>query len=213
MAPPLSVVPAPPRKAVCHVASHPRVHCPSSRRYPIKNTVLRVSERVFETGHVYRAEPHAMSRHLTRVLSRPRDGVSSIGAEDVIELERQLLTFHLRAIERGARRYARSIPEVAAPFNGRCARVGVWRVPRSTGACGSCRWTSIPRPSARSVAWPRSEHGIAAVFVLGFPLSARLFYTHPRAGTRQRNRRGCRIRPAARRPRDYDWRPTSAPTA
>jgi nondiscriminating aspartyl-tRNA synthetase len=29
------------------------------------------------------------------------------------------------------------------------------------------------------------EHGVAAVFVIGFPLSARPFYTHPRTGTGQ----------------------------
>src|SRR5262249_11112956 len=28
-----------------------------------------------------------------------------------------------------------------------------------------------------------AEHGVAAVFVIGFPLSARPFYTHPRTGT------------------------------
>ena len=31
----------------------------------------------------------------------------------------------------------------------------------------------------------KEEHGVPAVFVIGFPLSARPFYTHPRTGTGQ----------------------------
>src|SRR5438034_2357000 len=50
-------------------------------------------ERVFETGHVYRAEPHATSRHLTEYYSLDLEMGFIDGPEDVIELERRLLTF------------------------------------------------------------------------------------------------------------------------
>jgi nondiscriminating aspartyl-tRNA synthetase len=71
---------------------------------------------------VYRAEPHATSRHLTEYYSLDLEMGFIEGPEDVIELEREL-----------------------------------------------CRIAE-------------AEHGVAAVFVLGFPLSARPFYTHPRVG-------------------------------
>lgn len=50
-------------------------------------------ERVFETGHVYRAEPHATSRHLTEYYSLDLEFGFIDGPEDVIALERDLLTF------------------------------------------------------------------------------------------------------------------------
>src|SRR5437016_8570215 len=50
-------------------------------------------ERVFETGHVYRAEPHATSRHLTEYYSLDLQFGLLDGPEDVIQLERELLTY------------------------------------------------------------------------------------------------------------------------
>ena len=50
-------------------------------------------ERVFETGHVYRAEPHATSRHLTEYYSLDLEMGFIDGPEDVIHLECELLTF------------------------------------------------------------------------------------------------------------------------
>jgi nondiscriminating aspartyl-tRNA synthetase len=47
---------------------------------------------VFETGHVYRAEPHATSRHLTEYYSLDLEMGFIDGPEDVIQLERELLT-------------------------------------------------------------------------------------------------------------------------
>ena len=49
-------------------------------------------ERVYETGHVYRAEPHASSRHLTEYYSLDVEFGFIDGPEDVIQLERELLT-------------------------------------------------------------------------------------------------------------------------
>jgi aspartyl/asparaginyl-tRNA synthetase len=49
-------------------------------------------ERVFETGHVYRAEPHASSHHLTEYYSLDLEMGFIDGPEDVIHLEKKLLT-------------------------------------------------------------------------------------------------------------------------
>ena len=49
-------------------------------------------ERVYETAHVYRAEPHASSRHLTEYYSLDVEFGFIDGPEDVIQLERELLT-------------------------------------------------------------------------------------------------------------------------
>src|SRR5215475_7484294 len=50
-------------------------------------------ERVYETGHVYRAEPHASSRHLTEYYSLDFEVGFIDGPEDVIQMERELLTY------------------------------------------------------------------------------------------------------------------------
>ena len=50
-------------------------------------------ERVYETGHVYRAEPHASSRHLTEYYSLDFELGFIDGPENVIQVERELLTF------------------------------------------------------------------------------------------------------------------------
>jgi nondiscriminating aspartyl-tRNA synthetase len=49
-------------------------------------------ERVYETAHVYRAGPHASSRHLTEYYSLDVELGFIDGPEDVIQLERELLT-------------------------------------------------------------------------------------------------------------------------
>ena len=68
-------------------------------------------ERVFETGHVYRAEPHATSRHLTEYYSLDLEMGFIDGPEDVIQLERELLTYVFDKLNAeygiGARRYRR----------------------------------------------------------------------------------------------------------
>jgi nondiscriminating aspartyl-tRNA synthetase len=50
-------------------------------------------ERVYETGHVYRAEPHASSRHLTEYYSLDLEVGFIDGPEDIIQIERELLTY------------------------------------------------------------------------------------------------------------------------
>src|SRR5580698_11592888 len=57
-------------------------------------------ERVFETGHVYRAEPHASSRHLTEYYSLDLEFGFIDGPEDVIQLEKELLTWIFQELNR-----------------------------------------------------------------------------------------------------------------
>jgi nondiscriminating aspartyl-tRNA synthetase len=57
-------------------------------------------ERVFETGHVYRAEPHASTRHLTEYYSLDLELGFIDGPEDVIQLEKELLTWMFEQLNR-----------------------------------------------------------------------------------------------------------------
>src|SRR5262249_61759427 len=66
-------------------------------------------ERVFETGHVYRAEPHASARHLTEYCSLDLELGFIDGPEDVIQLERRLLTY---VFEKLNERFATALPSM-----------------------------------------------------------------------------------------------------
>lgn len=58
-------------------------------------------ERAFETGHVYRAEPRATSRQLTEYYSRDLESGFIDGPEEVIQFERELLTYMFERLNQG----------------------------------------------------------------------------------------------------------------
>jgi nondiscriminating aspartyl-tRNA synthetase len=136
---------------------------------------------VFETGHVYRAEPHATSRHLTEYYSLDLEMGFIDGPEDVIELERELLTFIFMGLNEFhastlARYRATPLPSLGdAP---------IWSFTDCVKRLNRSDLVDDLDPDAERELCriAEVEHGVAAVFVIGFPLSARPFYTHPRGG-------------------------------
>ncbi len=135
-------------------------------------------ERVFETGHVYRAEPHATRRHLTEYYSLDLEMGFIDGPEDVIQLERELLTY---IFEKLNEKYATGLPSMM--------QVPIWEFSECMERLRAVhnRTDLIddldPEGERQLCAIAREECGVAAVFVIGFPLSGRPFYTHPRTAT------------------------------
>jgi len=140
-------------------------------------------ERVYETGHVYRAEPHATSRHLTEYYSLDVEFGFIDGPEDVIQLERELLTHIFNTLntemsETLAAYRAEPLPSMLS--------VPCWEFSN----CLELLRTHFHRNDLADDLDPEAERqlcqlaqretGIAAVFVLGFPLAGRPFYTAPR---------------------------------
>ena len=135
-------------------------------------------ERVFETGHVYRAEPHATSRHLTEYYSLDLEMGFIDGPEDVIQLERELLThiFDRLNAESGSvlsRYRGGPLPSMMT--------VPIWTFRECLERLDRPDLVDDLDPDAERqlCQLAEREHGVAAVFVLGFPLAARPFYTHP----------------------------------
>jgi nondiscriminating aspartyl-tRNA synthetase len=139
-------------------------------------------ERVFETGHVYRAEPHATSRHLTEYYSLDFEMGFISGPEEVIQLQRELLSEAFAGVRR---RFEGALGGFAASFPS-LLDTPIWEF-------GECRErlrlahgrTDLgddldPEAERQLCALAERETGVPAVFVLGFPLSQRPFYTHPR---------------------------------
>jgi len=140
-------------------------------------------ERVFETGHVYRAEPHATSRHLTEYFSLDLEMGFIRGPEDVIRLEQGLLSeifegLNSRHGESIARRSGALLPDMTkAPTweFGECLE----RLKKAHGRTDLV--DDLDGEAERQLcALAEKELGVPAVFVLGFPLAARPFYTHAR---------------------------------
>lgn len=140
-------------------------------------------ERVFETGHVYRAEPHATSRHLTEYYSLDLEFGFIDGPEDVIQLERELLTHIFESLNRDYGHVLRSYREKPLP-----SMLGVpcWEFARCLELLKeNFNRTDLtddldPEAERQLCRLAEKETGVPAVFVLGFPLSGRPFYTAPR---------------------------------
>ena len=137
-------------------------------------------ERVFETGHVYRAEPHASSRHLCEYYSLDFEMGFIEDLRDVIELEREVLDEVFAEI-RG--RFSEALTSFDA-YLPSLAAAPVWEfqacLDRLQIAHGrSDRADDLdPLAERQLCAIAERECGVAAVFVTGFPLKSRPFYTH-----------------------------------
>lgn len=140
-------------------------------------------ERVYETGHVYRAEPHASGRHLTEYYSLDIELGFIDGPEEVIQLERELLTEMFESLNgRLGPVLLKRRPERLPSLLG----VPCWEFPECLQmlreAFGRTDLSEDLDPEAERqlCELARRATGVPAVFVLGFPLSARPFYTAPR---------------------------------
>jgi nondiscriminating aspartyl-tRNA synthetase len=140
-------------------------------------------ERVYETGHVYRAEPHASSRHLTEYYSLDVEFGFIDSPEDVIQLERELLTeifqnlntLHGDVIDKYRADPLPSMFEVPCWEFDSCLEMLRSRFGRTNLVDDL-----DPEGERQLCELAKQENGIPAVFVLGFPLASRPFYTAPR---------------------------------
>ena len=143
-------------------------------------------ERVFETGHVYRAEPHATSRHLTEYYSLDLEFGFIDGPEDVIQLERELLTYIFDRVNKDCASLLSLYRKQPLPS---MLDVPCWEFEK----CLELLKERFNRTDLTDDLDPEAERqlcqlaekdtGISAVFVVGFPLSGRPFYTAPRGTT------------------------------
>ncbi|MDE3161119.1 MAG: aspartate--tRNA(Asn) ligase [Acidobacteriota bacterium] len=140
-------------------------------------------ERVYETGHVYRAEPHASSRHLTEYYSLDVEFGFIDGPEDVIQLERELLTDIFQDLNREWAPVLGRYRQDALPS---MLDVPCWEfeacleILRAEFGRTDLSDDLDPEAERQLCERARRETGVSAVFVLGFPVSARPFYTAPR---------------------------------
>ena len=136
-----------------------------------KQLMVGVFERVFEVGPVFRAEPHDTGRHLAQY--------TSLDAEiGFIEDHREVMAVVRAAIagmvEAAGAIAGEAVPEVPA-------EIPTIHFPDALSTAGAAPDEPDLSPADERALgeWARREHGSDFLFVTGYPMVKRPFYTHP----------------------------------
>lgn len=148
-----------------------------------KQTMVGVFERVFETGPVFRAEPHGTPRHLSEYVSLDAEVGFISDHFEVMGFAREAVSGMLESVRARAAAAVElleaRLPQVPAqiPFihfseaQRLLIEAGVEEVEGEPDlAPAHERWIGE---------WALREHGSEFVFVVGYPMVKRPFYTHP----------------------------------
>nr|WP_152992364.1 aspartate--tRNA(Asn) ligase [Nonomuraea pusilla] len=141
-----------------------------------KQAMVGVFERVYEVGPVFRAEPHDTVRHLAQYTSLDAELGFVRDHRDVMAVLREAVAGMLESVRARASHAVEllgaALPEVPAEI----PAVHFSEAQRLTGESepdlspAQERWLSE---------WALREHGSEFLFVTGYPMAKRPFYTHP----------------------------------
>jgi nondiscriminating aspartyl-tRNA synthetase len=141
-----------------------------------KQAMVGVFERVYEVGPVFRAEPHDTVRHLAQYTSLDAELGFVRDHREVMAVLREAVAGMLESVrDRAAAAVdtlGLALPEVPAEI----PAVHFTEAQRMTGedepdlSPAQERWLSQ---------WALKEHGSEFLFVTGYPMAKRPFYTHP----------------------------------
>jgi nondiscriminating aspartyl-tRNA synthetase len=140
-----------------------------------KQIMVGVFERVYEVGPVFRAEPHDTTRHINQYTSLDVELGFIESHADVMRVLVETLREMLAALEACE-------PELA--LLGARMPVLPERVPElhfaeARAMLGGEDTDLSPEDERRLGAWAREHHASDFVFVTGYPMARRPFYTHP----------------------------------
>ena len=148
-----------------------------------KQAMVGVFERVYETGPVFRAEPHDTARHLAQYTSLDAEIGFIADHVEVMALLRDVIAAMAAAVADRAR-YAAELLAVDLP-------VVPEQIPQLHFAdaqeliAAKAGWDPRGEPDLSPAderwlgAWAVREHGSDLLFVTGYPMVKRPFYTHP----------------------------------
>jgi len=142
-----------------------------------KQTMVGVFERVYEVGPVFRAEPHDTGRHLAEYVSLDAE----IGFVEDHQTVMGFLRDAVAGMVDGVRARAASaveLLEVELPIVPE--EIPAVDFPAALELVGVAGELDLAPAHERWLGeWAQREHGSDFVFVTGFPLAKRPFYTHP----------------------------------
>jgi nondiscriminating aspartyl-tRNA synthetase len=148
-----------------------------------KQAMVGVFERVFEAGPVFRAEPHDTARHLAQYTSLDAELGFITDHHDVMAVLREAIAGMVTAVGRSARftidlmgwelpSVPERIPEIHFADAQELLARHTAEDPRGEPDLAPAheRWLSE---------WAQREHGSEFLYVTGYPMAKRPFYTHP----------------------------------
>ncbi|GIF95408.1 aspartate--tRNA(Asn) ligase [Catellatospora citrea] len=143
-----------------------------------KQQLVGVFERVYEVGPVFRAEPSDTTRHLAQYTSLDAE-LGFIGDHrDVMAVLRETVAAMVARVSAlGAAVQDLALPEVPAeiPALHFSEALKIAGAPADEPDLAPAHERAIGE-------WARREHGSDFVFVTGYPMAKRPFYTHPQPG-------------------------------
>ena len=148
-----------------------------------KQMLVGVFERVYETGPAFRAEPHDTGRHLAEYVSLDAEVGFVDDHRDVMRIAREAVA---GMAEHVAGRAHRSVdllgvvvPDVPAEIPWIDFVEAQEQIERATGERVVGEPDFAPAHERWLGDWAREEHGSDLLFVVGYPMDKRPFYTHP----------------------------------
>jgi nondiscriminating aspartyl-tRNA synthetase len=148
-----------------------------------KQTMVGVFERVFETGPVFRAEPHDTPRHLSEYVSLDAELGFIDDHRDVMAILREAIAGMLRMIQDHARKsvdlLSVGLPHVPSPIPEVDFAEAQALIVADTAEDLAGENDLSPAHERWLSEWALREYDSEFVFVTGYPMSKRPFYTHP----------------------------------
>ncbi len=137
-----------------------------------KQALVGVFERVYEVGPVFRAEPHDTARHLAQYTSLDAE-LGFVGDHrDVMAVLREAIAGMAAAVPEAGVEVPEEIPEIHFAEAQEL-------VARLSGEDPRGEPDLAPAHERLLSEWARREHGSEFLFVTGYPMAKRPFYTHP----------------------------------
>jgi nondiscriminating aspartyl-tRNA synthetase len=148
-----------------------------------KQTMVGVFERVYEVGPVFRAEPHDTVRHLAEYVSLDVEMGFIRDHHDVMSVLRAVVAGMVDGVERVASTAVGllelTLPVVPSEIPAVRFEHAQQMIERATGRPTVGEPDLSPADERWIGEWALAEHGSDFVFVTGYPMSKRPFYTHP----------------------------------
>jgi nondiscriminating aspartyl-tRNA synthetase len=148
-----------------------------------KQTMVGVFERVYEVGPVFRAEPSDTVRHLAQYTSLDAELGFIRDHRDVMPVLRDVVAGMVASVgERAAASVAAwglTVPVVPAEIPSIHFADALALIGAATGESLAGEPDLAPAHERWLGDWARREHGSDFLFVVGYPMVKRPFYTHP----------------------------------
>lgn len=147
-----------------------------------KQMLVGVFERVFEVGPVFRAEPHDTPRHLNEYVSLDAEMGFIESHVTVMGVLRRVIADMVEAVAERAgpalRRREIALPAVPSEIPMVHFSEAQHMISAATGENLEGEPDLAPAHERWLGEWARREHGSELVFVVGYPMVKRPFYTH-----------------------------------